>query len=61
MGEPLQHQVGKRVLGGVGRALSYVVMGMFAFMTLAPIIWLMISSFKSTQEFRINRAGLPHV
>jgi raffinose/stachyose/melibiose transport system permease protein len=61
MGEPLQHQVGKRVLGGVGRALSYIIMGVFAFMTLAPLIWLGISSFKSTQEFRINRAGLPHV
>jgi raffinose/stachyose/melibiose transport system permease protein len=30
-------------------------------MTVAPLVWLLVSSFKSTQEFRINRVGLPHV
>jgi raffinose/stachyose/melibiose transport system permease protein len=35
-------------------------MGTFAFMTIAPIAWLVISSFKSTTEFRMNRVGLPH-
>jgi raffinose/stachyose/melibiose transport system permease protein len=61
MGEPLRNQLGKRVAGTVGRAVSYVVMGIFAFMTVAPLVWLVVSSFKSTQEFRINRVGLPHV
>ena len=61
MGEPLQNQVGKRFLGIMGRSVAYFVMGLFAFMTLAPIIWLMISSFKTTTEFRVNRVGLPHV
>jgi raffinose/stachyose/melibiose transport system permease protein len=61
MGEPLRNQLGKRVAGTVGRVVSYVVMGIFAFMTVAPLVWLVVSSFKSTQEFRINRVGLPHV
>ncbi len=61
MGEPLQNQVGKRFLGIMGRSVAYFVMGLFAFMTLAPIIWLIISSFKTTTEFRVNRVGLPHV
>jgi len=50
-----------RLIGTIGRAVAYVVMGIFAFMTIAPLIWLVISSFKSTTEFRINRVGLPHV
>jgi raffinose/stachyose/melibiose transport system permease protein len=61
MGEPLRYQLGKRVVGSAGRVASYVVMGAFALMTVAPLVWLVISSFKSTQEFRINRVGLPHV
>jgi raffinose/stachyose/melibiose transport system permease protein len=61
MGEPLKNQAAKRAVGAIGRAFAYVVMTLFAFMTVAPIIWLMISSFKSTTEFRINRVALPHV
>ncbi len=61
MGEPLKNPVASRVLGTVGRTFIYLVMGIFAFMTIAPLIWLVISSFKSTQEFRLNRVGLPHV
>ena len=61
MGEPLRNQLGTRIVGAVGRAFAYLVMGLFALMTVAPIIWLMISSFKSTTEFRINRIALPHV
>jgi len=61
MPEPLQNQPAKRVVGVIGKAVSYVVMGLFAFMTIAPLVWLMISSFKSTTEFRLNRVGLPHI
>ncbi len=61
MGEPLRNQAAARVLGNLGRAFAYLVMGLFAFMTIAPLIWLVVSSFKSTTEFRINRVGLPHV
>ncbi len=61
MPEPLKNQPAKRVVGVIGKALSYIVMGIFAFMTIAPLAWLIISSFKSTTEFRLNRVGLPHV
>ena len=61
MGEPLHHQAGTRIAADAGKAFAYLAMGLFAFMTIAPIVWLALSSFKSTQEFRMNRAGLPHV
>jgi raffinose/stachyose/melibiose transport system permease protein len=61
MPEPLKNQPAKRVAGIAGKVASYVVMGTFAFMTIAPLIWLMISSFKSTTEFRLNRVGFPHI
>ena len=61
MGEPLRTSLLTRALGVTGRALAYVVMALFAFMTVTPIVWLMISSFKSTTEFRANRMALPHV
>jgi raffinose/stachyose/melibiose transport system permease protein len=61
MPEPLKNQPTKRFIGLVGKSTSYAVMGIFAFMTIAPIIWLIISSFKSTTEFRLNRVGFPHI
>jgi raffinose/stachyose/melibiose transport system permease protein len=60
MPEPLKNQPAKRFIGLLGKGVSYAVMGIFAFMTLAPIVWLMISSFKTTTEFRLNRVGFPH-
>src|SRR5689334_23013240 len=45
----------------IGSTLSYIVMSLFAFMTVYPIFWLIINSFKSTPEFMANRLGLPLV
>jgi raffinose/stachyose/melibiose transport system permease protein len=59
MAEPIRNSDAARIIGSVARALAYVVMIVFALMTILPIIWLVISSFKSTTEFRINRVGLP--
>ncbi|HET6449879.1 MAG TPA: carbohydrate ABC transporter permease [Spirochaetia bacterium] len=61
MAEPLRNPLGTRILAGIGRGAAYVVMSAFALMTVAPIIWLIINSFKSTTEFRINRMAFPHV
>ena len=61
MGEELRHAAARRIGGVVGKALAYLVMGIFAFMTIAPIVWFIVSSFKSTQEFRVNRVGLPKI
>ncbi|MCE5257340.1 MAG: carbohydrate ABC transporter permease [Spirochaetaceae bacterium] len=43
----------------IGKALAYLVMGVFAFMTIYPLVWLLLNSFKTTTEFRINMTGLP--
>ncbi len=61
MSEPLHSSLTSRLLGAAGRALAYVVMTLFAVMTITPLVWLMINSFKSTTEFRANRVALPHV
>ena len=61
MAEPLHQNVVARIMSGIGRAFAYIVMTLFAVMTVAPIVWLIINSFKSTQEFRANRIALPHV
>jgi raffinose/stachyose/melibiose transport system permease protein len=34
-------------------------MGIFALMTISPIVWLILNSFKSTTEYRLNKVGLP--
>ena len=47
------------ILGIIGRALAYLVMSVFALMTVFPIVWLIVNSFKSTTEFRVNMLGLP--
>jgi raffinose/stachyose/melibiose transport system permease protein len=41
------------------RVALYVVLLTFTVMTLYPIFWLVMSSFKTTQEFQLNRLGLP--
>jgi raffinose/stachyose/melibiose transport system permease protein len=43
----------------IGRILSYAVMILFALMTIYPIIWLILNSFKSTPEYMQDRVGLP--
>lgn len=34
-------------------------MGLFSFITIYPLVWLFLSSFKTTNEFRMNMLGLP--
>ena len=43
----------------IGRILAYAVMGLFSFITIYPLVWLFLSSFKTTNEFRMNMLGLP--
>jgi len=59
MGEELKTGPLGKIAGVAGKALAYLVMGVFAFMTIAPIVWLALNSFKTTQEFPLNRLGLP--
>jgi raffinose/stachyose/melibiose transport system permease protein len=48
-----------RVLGTTGRSAAYLVMTVFAAMTIYPILWLLLNSFKSTPDFRLDKIGLP--
>jgi len=41
------------------KALLYVVLVSFSILTIYPIYWVIISSFKTTQQFQFNRIGLP--
>jgi len=50
-----------RIAALFGKGVAYLVMGTFALMTVYPIAWLILNSFKSTAEYRLNRLGLPHV
>ncbi len=45
----------------IGKILAYFVMGLFSFITIYPLVWLFLSSFKTTNEFRMNMLGLPSV
>jgi raffinose/stachyose/melibiose transport system permease protein len=49
----------RRIVGVGGKVLAYLVMGTFALMTISPLVWLIINSFKSTPEYRLNKIGLP--
>lgn len=40
-------------------AVAYLGLGAFAVLTVNPIVWLVLSSFKSTQAFQLDRLGLP--
>jgi len=50
----------RRILGITGKVLAYLVMGIFAMMTIFPIIWLIINSFKSNAEYYLSKLALPH-
>ena len=46
--------------GKLGKFFAYFVMFLFAFMAIAPLVWLIINSFKSTIEFQTDMVGLPN-
>ena len=48
-----------RLSGHVAKGLAYLVMAVFAIMTIYPLFWLAMSSFKSTREYQTNMLGLP--
>ena len=49
-----------RAAGVLGKIVAYLVMGVFALMTVSPIIWLLVNSFKSNAEYRLSKLALPH-
>ena len=47
--------VGRRI----GMVVTYVVLIFFAVMAIAPLLWLIMNSFKTSQDYQTNRLGLP--
>jgi raffinose/stachyose/melibiose transport system permease protein len=43
----------------IGRTLAYLVMGLFTLMTIYPILWLIMNSFKTTREFQMSQITFP--
>ncbi|HHY09897.1 MAG TPA: carbohydrate ABC transporter permease [Firmicutes bacterium] len=41
------------------RIFTYLVIGVFTLLTLYPLIWLVINSFKTSTEYQRNMLGLP--
>jgi raffinose/stachyose/melibiose transport system permease protein len=48
-----------RLGGAVAKMAAYFVMGLFSLMTLYPIFFLVMNSFKTTREFQVSQIGLP--
>jgi raffinose/stachyose/melibiose transport system permease protein len=61
----MSEEIKTTALGRFGAALAkflaYSVMILFSLMTIYPIFWLGMNSFKATREFQVNQLGLPHV
>lgn len=43
----------------VGMVLTYAILIIFALLAILPIAWLLMSSFKTSQDYQTNRLGLP--
>lgn len=52
-------RVSKGEIGVVTRVIMYALMITFAVLTIYPIFWVIINSFKTSQAFQMNRLGLP--
>lgn len=49
----------RSISGKVGLTITYVILILFSLLAIVPILWLLVNSFKTTQEFRMNKLGLP--
>jgi len=49
----------ERIASALAKGLAYAVMSLFALMTLYPIFWLFMNSFKPTREFQMSQLGFP--
>jgi len=47
------------LISWIGKIAAYVVMVLFTIMTVYPVIWLFINSFKTTAAYQLDRIGLP--
>src|SRR5690606_31635569 len=49
----------QKEMGFIPRLFFNIVLFLFAVLSILPLLWLVLSSFKTTQEFQMNRLGLP--
>lgn len=59
MSELIKETKLQKALAAAGRGAVYIVMSLFALMTLYPIFWLIMNSFKTTREFQVSQLALP--
>jgi len=59
MSEMIKETKLQKALTAVGRGAVYIVMSLFALMTLYPIFWLIMNSFKTTREFQVSQLAFP--
>lgn len=48
-----------KIAGIFGKGLAYFIMGLFTFMTIFPVVWMIYSSFKSNADYMLDKVGLP--
>lgn len=53
------NQTLQQEMGLVSRFFFNLVLFLFAALSILPLVWLVLSSFKTTQEFQMNRLGIP--
>ena len=59
MSEELRTTLADRIGAIAARTAAYAIMLLFTIMTLYPIFWLIMNSFKSTKEFQVSQLSLP--
>ena len=59
MPEQLRTTALGRAGGALAKALAYIVMSAFTLMTIYPLFWLAMNSFKPTREFQLDQLGFP--
>lgn len=59
MGEELKTTALGKAGAVAAKAAAYAVMLLFTAMTLYPIFWLIMNSFKSTREFQVSQLAFP--
>jgi len=46
--------------GGIGRFITYIIVGIFTVLAIYPILWVVLQSFKTTQEYmRESKLAMP--
>lgn len=59
MSEELRTTLAEKIGALVAKTAAYAMMILFTAMTLYPIFWLVMNSFKSTKEFQVSQLSLP--